>query len=231
MKNFVIAIDGHSSCGKSTLAKDISRLLNFKYIDSGAMYRAVTLYALENRYINTGEIDEAALEADLRNNKIDILFRTEGQTKESVTVLNAKNVEHTIRLPKVNSSVSQIAVLPFVRSEMLRQQQEMGKTEDLVMEGRDIGTAVFPNADLKIFLTADIETRAQRRFAEMQSKNIKSSMDEVKQNLAERDHIDSNRAMNPLRKADDAVVLDNSNLSREEQTEYVISLVQERTKK
>ena len=226
MKNIIIAIDGHSSCGKSTLAKDTAKSLSYKYIDSGAMYRAVTLYALQKGLIENKKIHETQLAADLKANKINITFKADSDTGKSVTVLNGVIVEDEIRKPIVNDFVSPIAVLAFVRTEMLRQQQELGKHGNVVMEGRDIGTAVFPNADLKIFLTADIETRAGRRYKEMQSKNIDTSIEDVKKNLTERDHIDSTRKMNPLRKADDAITIDNSNLNREEQMNKVIELVE-----
>ena len=225
MKNIIIAIDGHSSCGKSTLAKDVAKALSYKYIDSGAMYRAVTLYALQNGLIENNKIDESGLAADLKAGKIDISFKADTDTGKSVTVLNRVIVEDEIRKPIVNDFVSPIAVLAFVRTEMLHQQQDLGKQGMVVMEGRDIGTAVFPNADLKIFLTADIETRAGRRYKEMQSKNIETSIEDVKKNLTERDHIDSTRKMNPLKKADDAITIDNSNLNREEQMEKVLELV------
>jgi CMP/dCMP kinase len=227
MKKLIIAIDGHSSCGKSTLAKDTAAKLNYKYIDTGAMYRAVTLYALKENLICDEKPDAKKLQEHFIQGKINIAFRPDEQTGKSLCFLNGKNIDEAIRKPEVNNFVSPIAALPFVRAEMLEQQRAMGKSGGVVMEGRDIGTAVFPDADLKIFLTADIETRAERRYKELKEKGIDISTEEVKKNLAERDHIDSTRKTAPLKKAPDAKIIDNSNLNREEQTNLVINLIEE----
>jgi cytidylate kinase len=228
MNNPIIAIDGHSSCGKSTLAKDVAAKLNYKYIDTGAMYRAVTLYALEQNLISEEKTEADKLLKHFEQGKINIVFRPDEKAGKSLCFLNGKNVDEAIRKPNVNNFVSPIAALPFVRAEMLKQQRAMGKFGGVVMEGRDIGTAVFPNADLKIFLTADIETRAERRYKELMAKGIEISMEEVKKNLAERDHIDSTRQTAPLKKASDAKIIDNSNLDRTEQTQLVLSLLNEK---
>lgn len=218
MDKIIIAIDGHSSCGKSTLANDLSEHFDYLYISSGAMYRAVALYFLENQVdIKDGPAVSAALE------KIDIHFEIhDGIT---LTYLNGKNVEEEIRGMRVSNFVSPVSTISAVRRAMVLQQQELGKTKGIVMDGRDIGTVVFRDAELKIFLTADIQTRAQRRYDEMETKGLNVSFEEVQSNLAHRDHIDSTREDSPLMKAKDAVVIDNSNLSKTEQLAMIISLV------
>ncbi len=228
MKKYVIAIDGHSSCGKSTLAKDLAKKINYKHIDTGAMYRAVTLYAIRNNIAKNGKLDEAALLNHIKDDKIKVSFTTTADMK-TVCTLNGEIVELDIRQPIVNKYVSPVATLAFVRKEMREAQQAMGKEGGIVMEGRDIGTAVFPDADLKIFLTANPDIRAQRRHREQLEKGITLSIEETKAGLLERDKIDSERAVDPLRKADDARVIDNSDLTREQQTELVARWVEELT--
>ena len=222
-KKIIIAIDGHSSCGKSTLAKDLSKKLNYAYIDTGAMYRAVTLYFIQNN-IDLNQSD--AIELALKSIKIHF----ENINGQNTTFLNGKNVEEEIRKMYVSKLVSPVATISIVRRAMVWQQQEMSKAKGVILDGRDIGTVVFPTAELKLFVTADIATRAERRFAELQQKQIAGSLEEVKVNLAERDHIDSNREDSPLKQAKDAILLDNTNLNREEQLTMVLALVELRTK-
>ena len=217
----IIAIDGHSSCGKSTLAKDLSKKLNYAYIDTGAMYRAVTLYFIQNN-ISLDHTD--AIELALKAIKI----HCEHINGQNRTFLNGKDVEDEIRKMYVSKLVSPVATISTVRRAMVWQQQKMGKVKGVILDGRDIGTVVFPNAELKLFVTADIQTRAARRFAELQQKNIKGSLEEIKVNLAERDHIDSNREDSPLKQAKDAILIDNTNLNREEQLAMILALVEQR---
>jgi cytidylate kinase len=216
----VIAIDGYSSCGKSTVAKDLAKLLNIIFIDSGAMYRCVTLYALQNNIIQDGVIDQEDLKRSLDN--ISISFQFEASTKTNETYLNGKLVEGEIRNLEVSNHVSAISALAFVRERMVELQQKMGETDSIVMDGRDIGTVVFPKADLKIFMTASPEIRADRRFKEYQLKNETISFDEVLENVKKRDHLDETRAESPLKKASDAVVLDNGLLNKEEQLDFIV---------
>lgn len=213
MKNSIIAIDGHSSCGKSTLAKRLAAHFGFRYIDTGAMYRAVTHFALENNLIDSEKIDISKLKNLIENNALVIDFQYNSETGRSETMLNGENIENKIRSPHTSDFVSRIATLDFVRTYLVKQQQLMGKDGKLVMDGRDITTVVFPNADVKIFLTASIEVRAERRYKELIAKGEVISFDEVRDNLALRDHIDSTRDVTPLTIAPDAVVLDNSNLT------------------
>lgn len=227
IKKITIAIDGHSSCGKSTLAKDLAEYLDYIYIDSGAMYRAVTLYALENNLIKDNIIDEIKLKDAFSNNKIKIDFKFNSQKNKSATFLNDINVEDKIRGIEVSSFVSPIAVIPFVRHELVNLQRNMGKEEGIIMDGRDIGTNVFTNAELKIFLTADAEIRAKRRYKELTEKGQNVSFEEILKNVKERDHIDSNRKTNPLKKADDAILIDNSHITIEEQTKIAIKLAED----
>ena len=222
----VIAIDGYSSCGKSTVAKDLAKLLNIIFIDSGAMYRCVTLYALENGIINNGKIDEDKLKLALDN--ISISFKFEAASKTNETYLNGELVESKIRSLEVSSHVSSISAIGFVRKKMVELQQKMGETESIVMDGRDIGTVVFPNADLKLFMTASPEIRAERRFKEFQEKNENISFDEVLENVKSRDHIDETREESPLKKADDAVVLDNGKIGKEEQLNFIVEELKKR---
>lgn len=215
MKKITIAIDGFSSCGKSTMAKDLAHEIGYIYVDSGAMYRAVTLYALRNGLFLNGEIAKDDLEQRIPN--IKITFKLDPNTSRPITYLNGENVENEIRTMEVSSHVSVVAALGFVREAMVRLQQEMGKDKGIVMDGRDIGTTVFPDAELKIFVTASPEVRAQRRFDELKAKGQESSFESILRNVKERDNIDMNRAVSPLRKADDALLLDNSNLTIAEQ--------------
>ncbi len=220
MKKIIIAIDGHSSCGKSTMAKDLAREVGYIYVDSGAMYRAVTLWALRQNYFNGNEINTEALEKDMPG--ISITFRLNDETRLPETYLNDENVEKEIRSLQVSSHVSPIATLPFVREALTRWQQQLGAEKGIVMDGRDIGTAVFPEAELKIFVTASAEVRAQRRYDELKAKGMEASYEDILQNVKERDYIDSHRAMNPLRQADDAIVLDNSELTIAEQKQWLL---------
>ena len=221
MKKITIAIDGFSSCGKSTMAKSLAKEIGYIYIDSGAMYRAVTLYCIENGLIEDGEIRTEILKEDLK--RINISFKINAETGQPDTYLNAENVENKIRTMLVSSMVSQVSALDFVRSAMVEQQQKMGKEKGIVMDGRDIGTTVFPDAELKIFVTASAEVRAQRRFDELKSKGQEASYDEILHNVKQRDYLDQNREVSPLRQASDAILLDNSTLTIEEQKAWLIN--------
>lgn len=221
MKKIIIAIDGFSSCGKSTMAKALARNIGYLYFDSGAMYRAVALYCMQNRLIDGGKIDTDALRNKL--NEIHITFEADPVTKESVTLLNGVNVEHEIRSLEVSRLVSQVAALDFVRNEMVNQQREMGKSKGIVMDGRDIGTTVFPNAEMKVFVTASAEVRAQRRYDELTARGDKADFNDILENVLQRDHIDQTREVSPLKKADDALLLDNSRLTREEQMAWLVN--------
>ncbi|MFW5822287.1 MAG: (d)CMP kinase [Tangfeifania sp.] len=225
-KKIIIAIDGHSSCGKSTLAKSLARELEYIYIDSGAMYRAVTLFALRNGLIVNREILNKK-ELIERLKEIKITFEWDSKTEKNITFLNEENIEDEIRQIEVSNNVSPISTIPEVRKEMVKQQRENGKDKGIVMDGRDIGTVVFPDAELKIFMTASPEIRAKRRFVELQEKGVKVDFDEVLANVEERDNIDSTRETSPLKKADDAIVLDNSNLNREEQLQWALQKANE----
>ncbi len=216
-KKITIAVDGFASCGKSTLAKGIAKALDYAYIDTGAMYRAVTLYCIENE-VNIK--DDASIQNAL--DAIDIRFKTiDGK---NTTFLNDKNVEEDIRKMPVNNLVSEVAAISLVRRAMVRQQQEMGKEKGVILDGRDIGTVVFPDAELKLFMTANINVRTQRRLLELQAKGQTVSLEEIAKNLQHRDHIDSTRADSPLKQADDAIVIDNSNLSESEQLAMCLAL-------
>ena len=221
----VIAIDGHSSCGKSTVAKALAKELGYIYLDSGAMYRAVTLFALRNNLASGGKVDEEGLIARL--GEINIEFRFNPATQQNETFLNGENVEEEIRQLLVASYVSPVATIRKVREAMVKQQQEMGKNKGIVMDGRDIGTVVFPHAELKIFMTASPEVRAQRRYDELKAKGQEVNFADILKNVEDRDRIDSSREVSPLKKADDALVLDNSYLNREEQLEWAIGKVEE----
>lgn len=219
----IIAVDGYSSCGKSTLAKDIAKELGYVYIDSGAMYRAVTLNAIRSKVIIKGEIDLKRLDSLLE--KTEITFEFNPLTSKSDTILNGENIEEEIRKPEVAQNVSNISKIETVRKKLTVIQREFGKNRGIVMDGRDIGTVVFPDADIKIFMTASPEIRAQRRFAELKEKNIDESYENVLLNLNERDFIDSNRAASPLKKACDAHEIDNSWLTRVEQLELAMKII------
>ena len=221
MKKIIIAIDGFSSCGKSTMAKDLAHELGYIYVDTGAMYRCVALYALQHKlFLKDGEINIPELEAAMPN--INISFKLNKETGRPDTYLNNENVENKIRTMEVSSHVSSIAAIPFVREALVAQQQKMGKDKGIVMDGRDIGTVVFPNAELKIFVTASPEVRAQRRYDELMEKGMEADYNEILENVKRRDYIDSHRDVSPLRKADDAIELDNSNISIEEQKQWLI---------
>jgi len=219
MKKITIAIDGYSSCGKSTMAKDLAREVGYIYIDSGAMYRAVTLYCLENGLFTPDGIDTEKLEAMMPN--IRISFQLNPETQRPMTYLNGENVEDRIRTMEVSTRVSPVAAIPFVREALVKQQQEMGQAKGIVMDGRDIGTVVFPDAELKIFVVASAEIRAQRRYDELKAKGQEASYEEILANVKERDYIDQNREVSPLRQAEDALLLDNSNLTIEEQKQWL----------
>lgn len=219
-KKIVIAVDGFSSCGKSTMAKDLAKAIGYIYIDSGAMYRAVTLFALRhNLFLSDGQVDEKQLRADLAKVRITFVLNSEQRPE---TYLNGENVEKEIRGLEVSSRVSRIAALDFVRAELVHQQQLMGKEKGIIMDGRDIGTCVFPDAELKIFVVASAEIRAQRRFDELTVKGEKVNFEDILNNVQERDRIDMTRAVSPLRKADDAIELDNSHLTPEEQKAWLL---------
>ena len=222
MEKIIIAIDGFSSCGKSTMAKDLAHELGYIYVDTGAMYRCVALYALQHKlFLKDGEINIPELEAAMPN--INISFKLNKETGRPDTYLNNENVENKIRTMEVSSRVSSIAAIPFVREALVAQQQKMGKDKGIVMDGRDIGTVVFPNAELKIFVTASPEVRAQRRYDELMEKEWRLTIMEILENVKRRDYIDSHRDVSPLRKAGDAIELDNSNISIEEQKQWLIN--------
>ena len=220
-KDMIIAIDGYSSCGKSTFAKKIAEVLDYLYIDSGAMYRAVTLYALRNGIITDTVLNRDLLIQELPKMQISFLV-DKGHSK---TVLNGKIVENEIRTIRVSEFVSQVSALEEVRLKMVEIQRKLGENRRIVMDGRDIGTVVFPNADLKIFMTASPEIRAQRRYKELVEKGEKINFEEIEKNIQYRDQYDTTREISPLRKADDAVVLDNSHLTVEEQMEWVMDII------
>ncbi len=220
VKKIIITIDGWSSCGKSTLAKQLAKSLGYVYIDSGAMYRAITVYFLRNHidWTDLKEVEEA-----LKN--IHLHFEYNVHSEQSEIYLNDENIEYMIRDLVVAEKVSDVAAIAAVRTCAVAQQQKMGKRKGIVMDGRDIGTTVFPHAELKIFMTADISIRVERRYKEMYAKNPNITIEEVKSNLEMRDYIDSHREVSPLRKADDAILLDNSNISMEEQLDFALKLV------
>ncbi len=223
-KKIIIAIDGFSSCGKSTIAKDIARKIGYRYVDTGAMYRAVTLFFLNNQieFHHLDLVNEA-----LKN--ITINFRIDEITQSQITMMNGEDVEDIIRVnPRVAGAVSDVSALSEVRRFLVKQQQAMGSEKGIVMDGRDIGTVVFPEAELKLFITAEPNIRAQRRLDELKVKGQNTTFDEVLANLAKRDYIDSNREDSPLRKADDAIEIDNSFIDKEEQLDLIIKLVNER---
>ncbi|MCC8146850.1 MAG: (d)CMP kinase [Bacteroidales bacterium] len=223
MKKIVIALDGYSSCGKSTMAKVLAKSIGYTYVDSGAMYRAVTLFCIQHNFFQGDRLNLESLRKEIKN--IHISFVNNAETGLSETYLNGINVENKIRSMEVADKVSIVAAVDFVREEMVKQQQEMGKEKGIVMDGRDVGTIVFPDAELKIFVTASPEIRAQRRLDELIAKgNNSSSFEEVLNNLAKRDFIDSTRKDGPLKQAEDAVVIDNTSLTMEEQNEELMNL-------
>lgn len=221
MRKITIAIDGHSSCGKSTMAKDLARKVGYIYVDTGAMYRSVTLYALRHGLFNQdGSIRREDLRAAMPDIKIS--FQLNAETGRPDTYLNGERVEDQIRSLEVSNHVSPIATVDFVRSAMVAQQQQMGKDKGVVMDGRDIGTVVFPDAELKIFVTASAEVRAQRRFDELKQKGMPADYADILKNVVERDYIDSHREVSPLRKAEDALELDNSHMTIDEQNQWLM---------
>ncbi len=226
MKKITIAIDGHSSCGKSTMAKDLAREVGYIYVDTGAMYRSVTLYALRKGLFKDS-IDEEALRQEMENIKIS--FELNKETGRPDTYLNGECVEKEIRSLEVSSHVSLIAAIGFVRKALVAQQQQMGKDKGVVMDGRDIGTVVFPDAELKVFVTASAKVRAQRRYDELQAKGMPADFDDILKNVEERDYIDSHREESPLRQAEDALLLDNSDMTIEEQKQWLLQRFRERT--
>lgn len=221
-KKITIAIDGFSSTGKSTLAKQLAHHLNYIYVDTGAMYRAVTLYALEQGFISANHFDEKGLTEHLPKVTLKFVFNTE--IAHSEVFLNGKNVEGKIRSMEISGLVSKVAALPQVREKLVEQQRFMGRDKGVVMDGRDIGTVVFPDAELKLFMTASAAVRAQRRFEEMKSAGQEVSYESVLQNLEERDYIDSHRKDSPLEKADGAIEIDNSELTKDQQFEKIAML-------
>lgn len=228
MKKIIVAIDGHSSCGKSTMAKSLAAQVGYIYVDTGAMYRAVTLFAMRQGLFDAqGQPDAARLEALVP--EIEVSFRLDPTTNLPLVCLNGEVVEEEVRTLEVSSHVSAIAALPFVREALTRQQQRMGEEKGIVMDGRDIGTVVFPQAELKVFVTASAEVRAQRRFLELTAKGQTVAFEDILRNVQERDYIDSHREVAPLRQADDALVLDNSEMTREEQMQWLLDRFEERT--
>ena len=225
MKNIIIAVDGHSSCGKSTVAKAVARKLGIAYIDTGAMYRAVTLYAIRHGLAKEGYIDAEGIAGALSD--MDITFSFDKEMGRNTTYLNGENVEDEIRGMAVSGLVSPVSAIPAVRAKLTDWQREMGRNQSVIMDGRDIGTTVFPDADLKIFMTARPEVRARRRYDELTTKGQEANLAEILRSVEERDRQDSTRAVSPLRKADDAIVLDNSDMTREEQFDFVIERVKE----
>lgn len=226
MKKITIAIDGYSSCGKSTMAKALARRIGYIYVDTGAMYRAVTLFAIRHGLFNEdGSVKSDRLEQLMP--QVSIRFVLNSSTGFPETYLNGELVEHEIRGMSVSSHVSAVAALPFVRKAMVAQQQAMGRDKGVVMDGRDIGTTVFPDAELKIFVTASPEVRARRRYDELAAKGMQADYDDILKNVQERDYIDTHREVSPLRKADDAVELDNSHLTIAQQDEWLMRHYQE----
>lgn len=224
MKAIVIAIDGYSSCGKSTIAKELSKILSYKYVDTGAMYRAVTLYFIQNK-VDFKNIDHVVKAL----NDIHITFKINVETQAQETFLNDENIENEIRVnPRVAGYVSDVSSISEVRRFLVKQQQALGKERAIIMDGRDIGTVVFPDAELKLFITADPNVRAQRRFDELKQKGKETTFEEVLANLTKRDYIDSNRDDSPLMKANDAIEIDNSNINHKEQLDLILKLVNEK---
>ena len=229
MKKITIAIDGHSSCGKSTMAKDLARRVGYVYVDTGAMYRAVTLYALRHQLFNEdGTVKTEELRTAMPD--ISVSFKFNESTGRPDTYLNGECVEQLIRSLEVSSHVSPVAAVGFVREALVAQQQQMGREGGIVMDGRDIGTVVFPNAELKVFVTASAEVRAQRRYDELQQKGMPADYADILKNVQERDYIDSHREVSPLRQADDALLLDNSDMTIEQQNEWLMQRFEEAVK-
>lgn len=228
MHKITIAIDGYSSCGKSTVAKGLAKKLGYLFIDSGAMYRAVTLYCIQNDIIKEGKFDEQDVVVAMHN--IHLEFKLNEQTHRSEMHLNGVDVEKEIREMDVSNFVSPISAIKDVRKQIVALQRKFRTVNGIIMDGRDIGTNVFPDAELKIFMTADENVRAQRRWKELNEKGLNVSLEEIKQNIMHRDHEDTHREHNPLRKAEDAIVLDNTHLTLEEQLDFAVKLAKEKTK-
>ncbi len=226
MKKIIVAIDGYSGCGKSTLAKDLALKLNYLYIDSGAMYRAVSYFAIENGFINNGSLNSESLLMHLDEIKIDFIKSGDN----NCIFLNGKNIDDKIRSLEVSKFVSEIAAISKIRTKMVKAQKDLGKNKGIVMDGRDIGTVVFPDAEVKFFVTADIEVRIQRRILELTNKGNKADYEDVKNNLLHRDRIDSTRKDSPLRQSKDAIVIDNTNITKTEQLELAYNYVIEKIK-
>ncbi len=228
MKKITIAIDGHSSCGKSTMAKDLAKEVGYIYVDTGAMYRAVTLFCMRNNLFDAqGNVLADRLEAAMP--QINVSFRLNQETGKPDAFLNGECVEDIIRSIEVSNNVSKVAAIPFVREAMVRQQRLMGKEKGVVMDGRDIGTTVFPDAELKVFVTASAEVRAQRRYDELKAKGMPADYADILKNVQERDYMDSHRTVSPLRQADDALLLDNSGMTITQQKQWLIEKFKERT--
>jgi len=223
-KKLIIAIDGYSSCGKSTFARLIARELNYIFIDSGAMYRAVTLYCMRKNYINSNSLDTASILSDIRDIHIDFVYNPDRNEYE--TFLNSENVEKEIRSMEVTAHVSQISMIHEVRERMVELQRQIGISKGIVMDGRDIGTVVFPDADIKIFMTASVDIRAQRRFNELKGKGINIDFEEIKRSIIARDIADENRDISPLRRADDAIILDNSRMTIRDQMIWIKNIIE-----
>lgn len=227
MKKIIIAIDGYSSCGKSTMAKDLARHIGYVYVDTGAMYRAVTLYAMRHHLFNAnGSVQAGRLRQLLPG--VEVSFRLDKTTGMPVTLLDGQPVESEIRSLEVSAHVSTVAALPFVREAMVAQQQRMGEDKGIVMDGRDIGTTVFPQAELKVFVTASSDVRARRRFDELKAKGMPASLEDIKRNVEQRDYADTHRPVSPLRKAPDAIVLDNTNMTVDEQNQWLMQRYEEK---
>ncbi len=223
MRKITIAIDGYSSCGKSTMAKNLAKEIGYIYVDTGAMYRSVTLYALRHQlFLQDGKVDVEGLRKEMSH--IHISFKVNAETGRPDCYLNNELVEKEIRSLEVSNYVSPIAAIPFVREALVNQQQQMGEGKGIVMDGRDIGTTVFPNAELKIFVTADAQVRAQRRYDELKAKGMPADFDDILKNVEERDYIDTHREVSPLKKADDAIILDNSHMTIPEQQTWLYDL-------
>ena len=229
MKKIAIAIDGFSSCGKSTMAKDLARSVGYVYVDTGAMYRAVTLFAMRNGlFDNDNNVDAERLQQLMPEVKIEFVTDAENGTQH--TCINGEDVEMAIRSLEVSQRVSIIAALPFVRAKLVEQQKALGRGKGIVMDGRDIGTVVFPDAELKLFVTASAEIRAQRRYKELNEKGMPANYEDILSNVQERDYIDTHRKTSPLRQAEDAVVIDNSNITIAQQRDMLLKLFEEKTK-
>ncbi len=224
MRTITIAIDGHSSCGKSTMAKALAKALGYIYVDTGAMYRAVTLYAIRHQLFSTDEttVNRDALQQEI--DKINISFTYDNRSQQYATILNGENVEHDIRTMAVSQKVSQIAAIPFVREALVHQQRAMRHDHGIVMDGRDIGTTVFPDAEMKVFVTATAAVRAQRRYDELLSKGMPADYNSILHNIEERDYLDSHRDVSPLQQAPDAILLDNSYLTPDDQNRHLLAI-------